>query len=592
MREHLACKNDLRRSLIPKKSRRITSRLRLIVLAACGLLSLQCSGGDVPSCSAGRGGASSSCAARPMAGKGARPKDILSEVLDELFTRGVVGDSHRKRWEAEFRGGELERRLAASLEGIKLPYSSDVEHDSGEEVRIGRLCFVIAFFYETEDCAYNVVSDRNLAAFVDSCRKVYPTVSREAREVIDAAQRGGSLRKLLKDVWEPLAPTDIATCTRDWPVKTEKQLREELGDQDAEEYLRTGLRPLSEKAIKFADVKDAFAHGGGYRFNAMELLPGWMLNYTLPELRDLHSDMADIIPVNGGSAYHGWKPKCGEALYQLNKRFPAWGPHSEKLKLAVRAIIPYLLEKECEPWWNLTAVAGMWEGWTDELIPWDHVWEQNWTTIMKFRSYRDDKKVLEAMQINLRRLPRFAKHVNFPEHLGLTNETLMTHEFMWLGTAKGAWHMDKYDNVLMQITGEVDAYIVLPTCTALVANPATRLGLYDGLLNWSRQHLPSGPDQMKTPFFHLRLKPGEGVVLPSGTWHNVISRDTRRMGINAFFEPRYGKMQWGPDAWWNMWRRNDQRHLAVRSLWVETLKHLWDTKKISMAYHTSRMEII
>merc|ERR1712099_8516 len=92
----------------------------------------------------------------------------------------------------------------------------------------------------------------------------------------------------------------------------------------------------------------------------------------------------------------------------------------------------------------------------------------------------------------------------------------------------------------------------------------------------------------RAPFYHMRMRPGDGFTIPGGAKHKVVSRSPHRMSVNTFFEPKFLQMQWEHTTG-NQYKRNSPDVLAVRYLWVKALRHLWDTEKRSVFYHTTRM---
>ena len=93
------------------------------------------------------------------------------------------------------------------------------------------------------------------------------------------------------------------------------------------------------------------------------------------------------------------------------------------------------------------------------------------------------------------------------------------------------------------------------------------------------------------PWYHVRLRPGEGIAIPSHSMHTVLSASSHRVGVNLFFEPKFEQMQW-ETAHSNAFVNFDSDALAVRTLWVRTIRELWDAHGVSMAMHTDKMEIL
>merc|ERR1711933_642327 len=98
-----------------------------------------------------------------------------------------------------------------------------------------------------------------------------------------------------------------------------------------------------------------------------------------------------------------------------------------------------------------------------------------------------------------------------------------TYNFLWLGATPGSFHPDKQDNVYIQLTGEAELLVYPPNCSSLIA---------------------AGASPERAPFFHMRMRPGDGAVIPSGAHHKVVSGDLQRIALNSWFEPKFGRMQW------------------------------------------------
>merc|ERR1711920_410020 len=103
------------------------------------------------------------------------------------------------------------------------------------------------------------------------------------------------------------------------------------------------------------------------------------------------------------------------------------------------------------------------------------------------------------------------------------------------------------------------------------------------IIDWNtRVHRDMSQDGiLPAPFFHVTLRAGEGLVMPSHSFHRVWSRSSKRIAVNAFFEPKYKKMQW-PHTVSHGFKMYEQSTLAMRILWLRALRRLWDTKQLGM----------
>merc|ERR1712217_333349 len=118
--------------------------------------------------------------------------------------------------------------------------------------------------------------------------------------------------------------------------------------------------------------------------------------------------------------------------------------------------------------------------------------------------------------------------------------------------------------ILMQIVGTVDLFVFPPNCSSIVK-------MADGFQGVLPRRTTDVKENGKepTPFFHIRLKPGEGAVIPSGAEHKVVNRYNKRVGLNFFFEPRHGKMKWSGNPS-SLFSREADGVLAARSLWMRS----------------------
>jgi len=510
------------------------------------------------------------------------PAPARRAVLLAHLARQLVNSDIRKDWEKAVENGEVEKRLEYSRERYRLPTKASTKEE--------RICMTVAFFKEAYH-AFNVLSDERLSSFIESCLELYPKLDKRVKKRLENALVGNRLHTKL---WENYGPTPTVTaesCAVGFEHKNFLNLSNELGGKDAGRYNVKRVRPLQEKRVKIKEIRGVFERGEVARFDARQLLPDWMFNITIQQIRDMHKDIAHKVPVNMG-IHFGMSQKCHDALINLTNRMPTWlhGPNSDLVQLAVRALIPWLMDNVCQDFPSLDELAQWAVNFRDEPFLWnntDHVEKKVWDEFHKFRKLN---QTIPSSEINVRRLPTMNSYMDFPKMLGMEDDVLHQHGFLWFGTAAGQHHIDPGDNILMQLTGEVDVIVFNSMCLGLLdRSDGLIFKINDGILPWATEGVPEG--KVRAPWFHLRLTEGEGVVIPSGSVHKVVTRNTKRVGLNAFFEPRFGKMWWR-HAPGNCYNRNDKDVLASRSLWVQSLGHLWDKKEMGMGFHTVRMEVI
>jgi len=67
-----------------------------------------------------------------------------------------------------------------------------------------------------------------------------------------------------------------------------------------------------------------------------------------------------------------------------------------------------------------------------------------------------------------------------------------------------------------------------------------------------------------------------------------------RLGVNFFFEPRFGSMQW-PNSSGNFYAetaKERKEHLAMRSLWFQSANEVWNKFGKGVPFHGWKMEIL
>merc|ERR1712032_644805 len=217
-------------------------------------------------------------------------------------------------------------------------------------------------------------------------------------------------------------------------------------------------------------------------------------------------------------------------------------------------------------------------------IPYSYLWDQPKKNGDTLAAWWKQQQVLQPASINMRRLPGFTEGVDFAKEFGLGDLVDATHEFLWFSVTPGTFHTDAYDNIFIHMAEEADLLVLPSNCSGLIVPLASQ-----GIMTFLRKNQTKG--NLRAPFFHMRMKPGDGFTIPSGAKHKVVARSPHRVSVNAFFEPKFRQMQW-TSAPGNMYLRNHPDVLAARNLWVKSLRHLWDTEKRSMFYHTTRMGVI
>jgi len=315
-----------------------------------------------------------------------------------------------------------------------------------------------------------------------------------------------------------------------------------------------------------------------------------MFNVTVADLVALHPKDADSIPVHYG-LFHGYYARCNDPIVSFGEMFPYLGPESEVLQAGMRKLFPWLLNQtdHCIKTFSLADMAERVKNFRPEL-KYDHFGHYPESVVKHFNELRAKDEIMSTHELNLRRIPNYAKDSQRRIIEAMRLEKLVDgiHSYLWMGVTPGEFHRDEYDNMLIQVAEEADLFVASANCSwQLESQGLPRQARW----LWWMTTEPRPPGRARVPFYHLRLRPGDGVAIPAASVHRVVVRNSRRIGMNIFFEPKYGKMRWqySPN---NDYVRRDDDYLAVRSLWVQTLNRLWDTKKLPMFYRTTRQEVL
>lgn len=67
-------------------------------------------------------------------------------------------------------------------------------------------------------------------------------------------------------------------------------------------------------------------------------------------------------------------------------------------------------------------------------------------------------------------------------------------------------------------------------------------------------------------------------MIPSNFLHSVYHLHEDRFGVNYFFEPQFGQMQWANSSgnFYVEEAKERKEHLAMRALWFKSANIVWD----------------
>lgn len=130
--------------------------------------------------------------------------------------------------------------------------------------------------------------------------------------------------------------------------------------------------------------------------------------------------------------------------------------------------------------------------------------------------------------------------------------------FVWVGLSSGGMHFDRFDNVLLQLTGKKQMLIYPPHLTDLISGDQYYKHFVSHLSEESRRE-NAWID--KLPYYLKVLEPADAIAVPSGAYHCPLGLTKDSVSINFFLVPTvcgspapsaYGKPMAYPKAVWRM----------------------------------------
>mmetsp|Transcript_33374 Transcript_33374/g.89318 ORF Transcript_33374/g.89318 Transcript_33374/m.89318 type:complete len:483 (+) Transcript_33374:3-1451(+) len=445
----------------------------------------------------------------------------------------------------------------------------------------------IAIMYTDTMSTFPLASADNVNAFLDVCRVQFKTFSEAVKKELRTTLRLGDYPKLLSFPrrQEPMIEENPRQCGKAWRRKTPKEM-----GRDAKYLTEHNIAPLKEEWVEIKDVVNVWKQGGVARIDATKILPQRMFNMTLAELAEGEPDAEDILIYQGGG--YGLSKTCHKWLMYFARQFPNWGPRSAGVTLAQHVIIPLLLRFYCpragdKGITTLAEVGRVKDLHTDD-VPWRAVNDAaHGLDDMLAKIESRGERAIPSSNLNSRRAHRLMEGVNIGKVLGIEPLVENSHSLLWWGITPGGFHNDMQDNVLLQLTGSAEVIVIPPNCSIGV----DKIGKHMKLVDFIKKRKMATGFKEHIPFFHVTLTAGQGLVIPSLAIHKVIGTNSARFAINAFFEPKWGQMQW-PGAANNYYKRHNKRILAIRSLWLRTLSKLYDERRLGMVMHTEKIEFV
>merc|ERR1711862_915734 len=186
---------------------------------------------------------------------------------------------------------------------------------------------------------------------------------------------------------------------------------------------------------------------------------------------------------------------------------------------------------------------------------------------------------------------------DFDKKLGSPDWLERTWSMLWTG-AVGPWlHLDEPDNLLIGVRGEQYVSVWRQNDTDLI-NGARNMHAEGWDLtgdpvsdhDWRKKN----PWIHQFPFIHIKLEPGQGVVVPSRTYHSVYSPQADRILLNCFMMPKYGKLENSTGSrQGGFWARGSQSEsfMALYHLKTSSIYRLWDSKRLGGFFELIKFEL-
>lgn len=457
------------------------------------------------------------------------------------------------------------------------------------------------------DTADPVPTAERLDAYVQACREVYANLTGRQRDILDRHTPSPGKPEIpvkRHGVWSDEAQVRHQAKRREVAASRPSleprwKPEAELGDADAWPYLRTGLRPVKEEWVKASEIKDAVYAGKTVAFDATEMFPGDLWNITINDVADLHGAQADdrnYIPLyrqmGACSKWGGYVTL--RSMAQRHKAFSKfrwnfgpttpWQPHVKEERLAK-------LGRAAE-----RPVAGM--SWLTRLLLRLQVGagpesEQGLAQYLKELRAR----TFTQITLNTRRLEKLPQVQNIEKKLGSPDWLERTWSMFWTGAVGNWMHVDEPDNLLINVRGEMYVSVWRQEDTDII-NGGRNLGAG----KWDLTHDITDPAWLeknqwffKFPFIHMKLEPGQGVVVPSRTYHGIYSPEADRILLNVFMMPKYDKLGDSPGSkQGGFFERESQSEdfWAMYHLKTSSLYRLWDTKRLGGFFENMKFELL
>eukprot|EP00747_Dinoflagellata_sp_TGD_P036846 gnl/TRDRNA2_/TRDRNA2_138728_c2_seq1.p1 gnl/TRDRNA2_/TRDRNA2_138728_c2~~gnl/TRDRNA2_/TRDRNA2_138728_c2_seq1.p1 ORF type:complete len:284 (-),score=35.59 gnl/TRDRNA2_/TRDRNA2_138728_c2_seq1:3-767(-) len=199
--------------------------------------------------------------------------------------------------------------------------------------------------------------------------------------------------------------------------------------------------------------------------------------------------------------------------------------------------------------------------------------------------------------VNTRRLPNLPVK-NLESLLGDFPWLERVWSNLWFGAVPDVLHYDDPDNLVIALHGDIYISVWEQNDTTLLNGgrgywtPHFDLPSLSGFA--TAQTVEAAPWVRHFPFITLKLEVGQGILIPSRTYHSLAVPDATRVLLNAWIMPKYGELWDAPASAHSFYRAEMQapEYAALRHLKSSTIYRLWDTRHLGGWFDGSKLEML
>jgi hypothetical protein len=463
---------------------------------------------------------------------------------------------------------------------------------AGERDEVGLICEASAMF-KSSPTTFVLATDSAFWQYVEACESVLPELDEAMLIHLRYALKAGILDLVVSDVYRLQKPLPEVKTSQECGSTRRKVELQDLRPQDKGAYERAELKPLLVPSVPANLASQAFRNAEVVKFDARRTLPFELFGMTWERLHELHSNVTGDIPVMLNHGFEEKGPKrCWEWFRYYTSVSTEWGARSIRSYFARLIVHPFMMWFSCpssSTGSTLAELANLSKDLHTEEIPhsafviqpqylkvvFDHIVGPNGS----------HGNLIECASVNVRRLPNFAPNLDFAGLFGLSGVVEHSNAVISGGHCQSEVQMNWQDSVIFQLSGVDEIIVFPPNCTAVTSE----IPLRDSVHTWVMKNQKEG--DVKVPFYHIRLRAGEAVIIPSMAVHIVKGLHSARFSLSVTFEPKLGQMAWpgAPSHFQGLQRPSVG---VMRVLWARSIKRLWDTKKVTFSRQSSVMDVL